>query len=130
MGDEVKVTENNGRAHTLKVAGVFEYYLLLSALMAIVVLLSLDIMFVDEKKRELIVLMINGFSVKDAKAYIYRDSLARYRWPCCSTRCARFRALTSRISTASRAAHTCLGGRPRGSHGAVLVAALTQGYWR
>ena len=152
VGDEVKVTENNGRAHTLKVAGVFEYYLLrnefvlsadqyreefgtepvanvlladagerdlapirkslrgvegydtlvddyedcyfafheisslletvvavyllLSALMAIVVLLNLDIMFVDEKKRELIVLMINGFSVKDAKAYIYRDSLA------------------------------------------------------
>ena len=131
MGDEVKVTENNGRAHTLKVAGVFEYYLLLSALMAIVVLLNLDIMFVDEKKRELIVLMINGFSVKDAKAYIYRDSLVRYRWPCCSMRCARFRASTSRTSTASRAAaHTCLGGRPRGSHGAVLVAALTQGYWR
>ncbi len=152
VGDEVKVTENNGRAHTLKVAGVFEYYLLrnefvlsadqyrkefgtepkanvllagaggmdldpvrknmrgvegydtlvddyddcyyafheisslletvvavyllLSALMALVVLLNLDIMFVDEKKRELIVLMINGFSVKDAKAYIYRDSLA------------------------------------------------------
>ena len=125
------MTENNGRAHTLKVAGVFEYYLLLSALMAIVVLLSLDIMFVDEKKRELIVLMINGFSVKDAKAYIYRDSLVRYRWPCCSMRCARFRASPSRTSTASRAAaHTCLGGRPRGSHGAVLVAALTQGYWR
>ena len=130
MGDEVKVTENNGRAHTRKVDGVFEYYLLLSALMAIVVLLSLDIMFVDEKKHELIVLMINGFSVKDAKAYIYRDSLARYRWPCCSMRCARFRALTSRTSTASRAAHTCLGGRPRGSHGAALFAALTQGCWR
>lgn len=151
VGDEVKVTENNGRVHTLKVAGVFEYYLLrnefvlgaeqyrkefggepvanvllagagdtdldpvrsslrgvegydtlvddyadsyysfhelsslletvvavyllLSALMALVVLLNLDIMFVDEKKRELIVLMICGFSTKDAKAYIYRDSL-------------------------------------------------------
>ena len=124
------MTENNGRAHTLKVAGVFEYYLLLSALMAIVVLLNLDIMFVDEKKRELIVLMINGFSVKDAKAYIYRDSPVRSRWPCCSLRCVRFRASTSRTSTASRAAHTCLDGRPRGSHGAVLVAALTQGCWR
>ena len=43
--------------------------------MALVVLLNLDIMFVDEKKRELIVLMICGFSTKDAKAYIYRDSL-------------------------------------------------------
>lgn len=51
-------------------------YLALSALMAVVVLLNLDVMFVDEKKRELIVLMINGFSVKDVKAYIYRDSIA------------------------------------------------------
>ncbi|MBR3226539.1 MAG: hypothetical protein IKF78_14590 [Atopobiaceae bacterium] len=50
-------------------------YLVLSALMALMVLLNLDIMFVNEKKRELIVLMICGFSVKDAKAYIYRDSI-------------------------------------------------------
>jgi putative ABC transport system permease protein len=50
-------------------------YLLLSGLMAVVVLLNLNIMFVSEKKRELIVLMINGYSVKDAKAYIYRDSI-------------------------------------------------------
>ncbi len=51
-------------------------YLLLSALMALMVLLNLDVMFVDEKKKELIVLMICGFSTKDAKAYIYRDSIA------------------------------------------------------
>jgi len=50
-------------------------YLLLSGLMAVVVLLNLDIMFVDEKKRELIILMINGFYAKDAQAYIYRDSI-------------------------------------------------------
>ncbi|MDO4537354.1 MAG: FtsX-like permease family protein, partial [Coriobacteriales bacterium] len=50
-------------------------YLMLSGLMALIVLLNLDIMFVNEKKRELIVLMINGFSVKQAKAYIYRDSI-------------------------------------------------------
>ncbi|MDO4806954.1 MAG: hypothetical protein Q4A07_06875 [Coriobacteriales bacterium] len=50
-------------------------YLILSALMALMVLLNLDIMFVDEKKRELIVLMINGFSTREAKAYIYRDSI-------------------------------------------------------
>jgi putative ABC transport system permease protein len=43
--------------------------------MALIVLLNLDVMFVSEKKRELIVLMINGFSTKDAKAYIYRDSI-------------------------------------------------------
>ena len=50
-------------------------YLGLSALMALVVLLNLDIMFVDEKKRELLVLMINGFMPGAAKAYIYRESL-------------------------------------------------------
>ena len=51
-------------------------YMILAILMAIVVLLNLNAMFIEEKKRKLIVLMINGFSVKDAKAYIYRDSLA------------------------------------------------------
>jgi ABC-type antimicrobial peptide transport system permease subunit len=50
-------------------------YLVLATIMAVVVLLNLNIMFIDEKKRELIVLMINGFSTKDAKAYIYRDSI-------------------------------------------------------
>ena len=50
-------------------------YLVLAILMALVVLLNLDSMFVDEKKRELIVLMINGFSTKSAKAYIYNDSI-------------------------------------------------------
>ena len=55
---------------------VVAIYLALAALMAIVVLLNLDTMFIDEKKRELIVLMINGFSVKDAKKYIAFDSVA------------------------------------------------------
>ena len=50
-------------------------YLVLSVLMAIIVLLNLNVMFIEEKKRELIVLMINGFSVKDAKRYIYNDTI-------------------------------------------------------
>ncbi|MBP3885243.1 MAG: FtsX-like permease family protein [Olsenella sp.] len=54
---------------------VVAIYLALSALMALMVLLNLYTMFVDEKKRELIVLMINGYSVDEAKAYIYRDSI-------------------------------------------------------
>lgn len=54
---------------------VVAIYLALSAIMAIIVLLNLDYMFIDEKKRELITLMINGFSVHDAKAYIYRDAI-------------------------------------------------------
>ena len=50
-------------------------YLLLSVLMAMLVLLNLLIMFVSEKKRELIVLMINGFGLKDARRYIYSDTI-------------------------------------------------------
>ncbi|MBQ9020564.1 MAG: FtsX-like permease family protein [Eggerthellaceae bacterium] len=50
-------------------------YLVLAILMAIVVLLNLNVMFIDEKKRELIVLMINGFSTKDAKRYVYNDTI-------------------------------------------------------
>lgn len=56
-------------------ATVVLIYLALSVLMAIVVLLNLNVMFIEEKKRELIVLMINGFSVKDAKRYIYNDTI-------------------------------------------------------
>ncbi len=48
-------------------------YVGLAALMAIVVLLNLDLMFIQEKKRELIVLMICGFSVRDAKRYVSCD---------------------------------------------------------
>ncbi len=51
-------------------------YVGLSALMALIVLLNLNIMFIEEKKRELIVLMINGYSLRDAKRYIYRDNIA------------------------------------------------------
>lgn len=50
-------------------------YIALSALMAVIVLLNLSVMFIDEKKRELIVLMINGYSQRDAKRYIYRDTI-------------------------------------------------------
>ncbi len=51
-------------------------YVVLSAVMALIVLLNLNIMFIEEKKRELIVLMINGYSLRDAKRYIYRDNIA------------------------------------------------------
>ena len=50
-------------------------YVGLAVLMALVVLLNLLSMFVLEKKKELIVLMINGFSLKDAKRYIYTDTI-------------------------------------------------------
>lgn len=50
-------------------------YFLLSVLMAVLVLLNLLTMFVSEKKKELIVLMINGFTLKDARRYIYSDTI-------------------------------------------------------
>ncbi|MDO5448470.1 MAG: hypothetical protein Q4F70_02555, partial [Clostridia bacterium] len=50
-------------------------YMILSVVMAFLVLLNLLEMFVSEKKKELIVLMINGFYEKDAKKYIYQDTI-------------------------------------------------------
>lgn len=54
-------------------SAVVVIYLILSILMAVVVLLNLNVSCIEEKKRELIVLMICGFSIKDAKRYIYND---------------------------------------------------------
>ena len=51
-------------------------YLALASVMAFVVLLNLDVMFISEKRRELIVLMICGYSTKKAKGYIWHDSAA------------------------------------------------------
>lgn len=48
-------------------------YITLSIVMSLLVLMNLLILFINEKKYELIVLMINGFSRKDAKRYIYSD---------------------------------------------------------
>ncbi|MDO4798240.1 MAG: FtsX-like permease family protein [Coriobacteriales bacterium] len=56
-------------------SAVVAIYLVLAILMALVMLLNLNIMCIEEKKRELIVLMINGFSVHDAKRYIYNDTI-------------------------------------------------------
>lgn len=49
-------------------------YLALASVMAFVVLLNLDVMFISEKRRELIVLMICGYTTKKAKGYIWHDS--------------------------------------------------------
>lgn len=50
-------------------------YMALSVLMAFLVILNLLTMFIDEKKRELTVLMINGFTIKQARKYIYSDTI-------------------------------------------------------
>jgi ABC-type antimicrobial peptide transport system permease subunit len=54
-------------------SAVVVIYIFLSALMAIMVLLNLDVMYVNEKKRELIVLRINGFTVRECVTYVSWD---------------------------------------------------------
>ena len=75
LADDKSDQYSNFAAFSSVSRAVVLIYLALSVLMAIVVLLNLNVMFIEEKKRELIVLMINGFSVKDAKRYIYNDTI-------------------------------------------------------
>ncbi|MBE6014823.1 MAG: FtsX-like permease family protein [Lachnospiraceae bacterium] len=49
--------------------------IILATIMAFLVLLNLFAMHVEEKKRELIILMINGYSLKYAKKYVYKDTI-------------------------------------------------------
>jgi len=57
---------------TLVISGVA---VALATVMAFLVILNLLVMQVEEKKREMIILMINGYSLKDAKKYIYKDTI-------------------------------------------------------
>ncbi len=50
-------------------------YLVLSILMAPFILLDLFVLFVEEKKRELIVIMLNGYKRRFAKKYISCDAV-------------------------------------------------------
>lgn len=50
-------------------------YNVLSVVIALLVLLDLLVMFVEERKKELITLMINGYSVHEARKYIYSDTI-------------------------------------------------------
>ena len=50
-------------------------YIGLSFLMALFVIYNMLSMYIAEKKKELIVLMINGFSLKQARRYIYSDTI-------------------------------------------------------
>lgn len=49
--------------------------LFLAAVMAMMVLLNLNIVCVNEKQNELIVMRINGFSLGKAKRYVYQDNI-------------------------------------------------------
>ncbi|MCQ2386934.1 MAG: FtsX-like permease family protein [Clostridia bacterium] len=50
-------------------------YIVLAVVMAFIVINNLLTMFINEKKTELTVLMINGFYKKQAKRYIYFDTI-------------------------------------------------------
>ncbi|MDO5448469.1 MAG: hypothetical protein Q4F70_02550 [Clostridia bacterium] len=65
----------NYDVNILVAKAIVAVYMILSVVMAFLVLLNLFSMFVSEKKKELIVLMINGFYEKDAKKYIYLDTI-------------------------------------------------------
>ena len=47
----------------------------LSVTMALLVLLNLNIVCVNEKTNELVVMRINGFSIRAVKSYLYRDNI-------------------------------------------------------
>jgi|GEM_PF-1713222 len=49
--------------------------LVLSAAMAAMVLLDLNFMFIRQKSRELAVMRVNGYSLRETKAYVYRDNI-------------------------------------------------------
>ena len=50
-------------------------FIVLSIIMACIIILNLLMMFVSEKKRELIVMMINGYNKGSVKKYIYGDTI-------------------------------------------------------
>ena len=63
------------RAVSKSMAILSMLYLFLSFAMAVLVILNLLYTFVREKKRELTILLINGYSTRQAKKYIYSDTI-------------------------------------------------------
>ncbi|MCD8218177.1 MAG: ABC transporter permease [Clostridiales bacterium] len=49
--------------------------LILSAVMAVLVLLNQIVMHINRKSRELAVMRVNGFTLKETRAYVYRDNI-------------------------------------------------------
>ncbi len=49
--------------------------LVLSAVMAVLVLLNQIVMHINRKSRELAVMRINGYTLKETKAYVYKDNV-------------------------------------------------------
>lgn len=70
---EVSKTSFDGFADVFSI--IVTVYLVLAVAMALLVLLNLFVMFVSEKKRELLTMLVNGYGVRDAKRYIWLDTL-------------------------------------------------------
>jgi len=49
--------------------------LVLSAVMALLVLLNQGVMYINKKSRELAVMRVNGFTLKQTRAYVYKDNI-------------------------------------------------------
>ena len=73
--DYYEITSKSYQAFASISKAMVGVYTVLSVAMVFLVLLNLLMLFINEKKRELIVLMINGFTVKQAKKYIYSDTI-------------------------------------------------------
>lgn len=73
--DYYVVAKNYFEAFTSVSKALEVVYLVLAILLAFLVLLNLFTLFVEEKRKELIILLINGYSIKKARAYIYRDTM-------------------------------------------------------
>lgn len=73
--DYYETTNKSYRAFASVSQAMVGVCLAVSTAMVFLVVLNLLILFIKEKERELIILMINGFTIKQAKRYIYTDTI-------------------------------------------------------
>ncbi len=66
---------SNYMAVTLSLTRVIIICTILSAVMSVLVLLNQISMYIDRKARELAVMRVNGYTLKQTKAYIYKDNI-------------------------------------------------------
>lgn len=73
--DYYNITYESFEAFSNISKAVVSVYIVLAIAMYFLVVLTLLKMHISERKKELIVLMINGYSIKKAKKYIYSDTI-------------------------------------------------------
>lgn len=75
LNDDYSEQQMSFSAFSSVFSAVVAVYLVLAAAVSLLVLLNILVMYVNEKKNELIILMINGYSRKQTKRYIYVDTI-------------------------------------------------------